>query len=88
MKPPKGMPSPSRGVEDGTPKSRRSYGRIDAPYLACHAREFPTTVRRSAQQVHRAEATVHRAVAVGVFDSRVLTTIPKAAIGMWSLLLR
>ncbi len=33
MKPPKGVPSPSRGVEDGTPKSRRSYGRIDAPYL-------------------------------------------------------
>jgi hypothetical protein len=53
----------------------------------CHARGLPT-VRRSAQQAHRAEATVHRAVAVGIFDSRVVTTIPEAAIGMWSLRLR
>jgi hypothetical protein len=28
----KGVPPPSRGVEDATPKSRRSYGRIDAPF--------------------------------------------------------
>jgi len=30
--PPKGGPFPSRGVEGDTPKSRRSCGRIDAPF--------------------------------------------------------
>ena len=30
-KPRKGVPFPLSGVEDGTAKSRRSYGRIDAP---------------------------------------------------------
>jgi len=42
----------------------------------CHAREL-RTVRRSAQHVHRAEATVHRAVTVGVFDSRVPQPFPR-----------
>jgi hypothetical protein len=40
--------SPSRGVEDGTPKSRRSYGRIDAPFgCAMPAISGPFVVARN-----------------------------------------
>jgi hypothetical protein len=40
--------SPSRGVEDGTPKSRRSYGRIDAPFgCAMPANSGPFVVARN-----------------------------------------
>jgi hypothetical protein len=45
-------------------------------FWVCRAHELPT-VRRSAQHVHRAEATVHRAVAVGVFDSRIPQPSPR-----------
>jgi len=44
----KGVPSPSRGVEDGTPKSRRYYGRIDAPFgCAMPANSRPFVVARN-----------------------------------------
>ena len=40
--------SPSRGVQDGTPKSRRSYGRIDAPFgCAMSANSRPFLVARN-----------------------------------------
>jgi hypothetical protein len=40
--------SASRGVEDGTPKSRRSYGRIDAPFgCAMPANSGPFVVARN-----------------------------------------
>ena len=40
--------SPSRGVEDGTPKSRCSYGRIDAPFgCAMPADSRPFVVARN-----------------------------------------
>ena len=68
--------SRSRGVENGTPKSKRSYGRIGCTAWVRHACKL-STVRCNAQQVHRAETTAHRAVAVGVFDSRVLQPTPR-----------
>ena len=40
--------SPSRGVEDGTPKFKRSYGRIDAPFgCAMPADSRPFVVARN-----------------------------------------
>ena len=46
--PQKGAPFLSRGVEDGTPKSRRSYGRIDAPFgCAMPANSGPFVVARN-----------------------------------------
>lgn len=40
--------SSSRGVEGGTPKSRRSYGRIDAPFgCAMPANSRPFVVARN-----------------------------------------
>ena len=42
------MSLPSRGVEDGTPKSRRSYGRMDAPFgCAMPANSRPSVVVRN-----------------------------------------
>src|SRR2546425_8169021 len=47
-KPRKACLSPSRGVEDGTPKFKRSYGRIDAPFeCAMPADSRPFVVTRN-----------------------------------------
>ena len=73
---PKRVLSRSRGVENGTPQSKRSYGSIGCTAWVYHACKL-STVRCNAQQVHRAETTAHRAVAVGVFDSRVLQPTPR-----------
>jgi hypothetical protein len=44
--------SPSRGVEDGTPKSRCSYGRIDAPFrCAVTTNSRPFVVARNTRIV-------------------------------------
>src|SRR6266851_571137 len=46
--PPKGVPFLLSGVEDDTPKSRRSYGRIDAPFgCAMPADSRPFVVARN-----------------------------------------
>jgi len=46
--PPKGVPFPLSGIEDGTPKSRPSYGRIDAPFgCAMPATSRPFVVARN-----------------------------------------
>ena len=74
--PPKGGALPSLGVSKTALLSSKFLWEDRCTSWVCHARGLPT-VRRSAQQAHRAERTVHRAVAVGVFDSRVLQPFPR-----------
>ena len=83
---PKGEPFPPRGVEDGTPKSRRSYGRIDAPVgCAMPANSRPFVVARNKIIVPK-QRRIERLQSG--YSIREFYDHPKVAIGMWSLRLR
>jgi hypothetical protein len=58
--PPKGVPCPSRSVEDGTPKAIHSYGRIGAPFgCAMPADSRPFVVARNKRIVPK-ERSIER----------------------------